>query len=147
MTTKNGSSKLVATSTSKYNNDEEFRRKAIERSKEYYHKNKVLKVNRPPKVVNSKTKPAIIKTKTGVKFAFRLKYVCERLARKPETFRKWIQEDVIPKTPYRVGISRVYTEEMIEAMFDAMKTMGFPSKVDKKTFSKLVRQKWPEGEV
>lgn len=130
----------------KYHTDEKYREKIIERSKKYYHQNKKLKIFKPDIIVKKCSSPKIIKDHSGKKvFAFQIGYVASRLARTVETMRKWIKEKVIPETQYRLSGKRLYTEEMISVMEDALRKMHYPAKVDKDKFKKLVQEKWPNN--
>jgi len=99
---------------SKYQEDEDYRQKAIERAKEYYARNrdKIRKRNRKRSMV--------VFPDGHTERALQISDLGERIGKKPFTIRTWLRKGLIPDSPLRRSRIRYYTPKMITVVANAL---------------------------
>jgi len=98
----------------KYQEDEEYRQRCIERAKERYKKNrkKIRKANR---------KQSMVVFPSGeMEKALQMADLCDSIGKRPFTVRGWIRNGSIPESPLKRGRLRYYTKDMIRVVKRAL---------------------------
>lgn len=129
----------------KYHKDRGYRRRVIQKSLRYYHKNKKLKKAKPIRVTTFKIRPIIVEMKDGRRYSlYKIAHLASALAKTVAAIRRLILEGIIPRTPFKAGGCCLYTEEMIQALILAWEEMDFKYYLDKKKFKRRIAKRWPK---